>query len=347
MDKSLPDRAIEWRHPTLILLDQRLLPERVEFLQIKSVAATYHAIQAMVVRGAPAIGISAAFGVVLSALSHRSKNNRQAKSAIEADIEYLASARPTAVNLSWALRRMRTCLNEHNAQDRTAALEHAALAIHQEDIAANKIMGRLGAEYIQAPGNVMTHCNAGALATGGYGTALGVIRAAFSQGKVQTVFANETRPWWQGSRLTAWELQQAQIPVQLLCDSAAASALCQHNIEWVIVGADRVAANGDVANKIGTYGLAVLARHLGKKFMVVAPGSSIDLSSPSGAQINIEQRGAHEITRVGQKMLAARGVKAWNPVFDITPAGLIDVLVTELGVVEKPDATRIAQLFAG
>ena len=347
MHKSLPNRAIEWRRSTLILLDQRVLPDRIEFLLIKSVAATHRAIQAMAVRGAPAIGISAAFGVVLSALSHAGKNNHQARAAIEADIEYLASARPTAVNLSWALQRMQTCLNENNTQDRLAALERTALAIHEQDIAANKTMGRLGAKYIQAQSNVMTHCNAGALATGGYGTALGVIRSAFSQGKVQTVFAGETRPWWQGSRLTAWELQQEQIPVQLLCDAAAASALREHNIEWVIVGADRVAANGDVANKIGTYGLAVLARHLGKKFMVVAPASSIDLSSPSGAAIKIEQRAAHEITQVDGKMLTARGVKAWNPVFDVTPAGLIDVLVTELGVVENPDTGRIAQLFAG
>lgn len=346
MDKSLPNRAIAWRNSTLILLDQRLLPNQVEFLEINSVSETHQAIKDMVVRGAPAIGITAAFGVVLSALRHASQDNNSMKSAIEADIDYLATARPTAVNLDWALRRMKTCLNETGLEDRLSVLEQEAMTIHQEDIAANKTMGDLGAEYIKTASNVMTHCNAGALATGGYGTALGVIRSAFSQGKLQTVFANETRPWFQGSRLTAWELQQEQIPVQLLCDSAAASALEQQNIDWVIVGADRVAANGDVANKIGTYGLAVLAHHLGKKFMVVAPSSTIDLSSSSGKEIEIEQRKGQEITHVGEKNLAAEGVNAWNPVFDVTPANLVDVLVTELGVVEKPDPNKIAQLFS-
>ncbi|MDW3095278.1 MAG: S-methyl-5-thioribose-1-phosphate isomerase [Gammaproteobacteria bacterium] len=345
MDKSLPNRAIEWRDRQLILLDQRLLPSTVEFLHINSVPATFDAIKDMVVRGAPAIGVTAAYGVVLSALKHQSLDEYNARQNIQMDMVTLAKARPTAVNLAWALQRMQTCLHAHR-NDWLASLEREAITIHKEDIAANKTMGELGASYIDTNSKVMTHCNAGALATGGYGTALGVIRSAFTQGKLQTVFANETRPWFQGSRLTAWELEQENIPVNLICDSAAASALRAHNINWIIVGADRIAANGDVANKIGTYGLAVLAKHLGKKFMVVAPTSTIDLGSTCGEDIKIEERESHEVTHVGKKIIATEAADVWNPVFDVTPAELIDVLITERGAVEKPSVSKIAQLFA-
>lgn len=344
MDKSLPNRAIEWRDRQLTLLDQRLLPNSVEFLQIQTAAETFDAIKCMVVRGAPAIGITAAYGVVLSALMHQDKTTQKAKHAIEEDIKMLSAARPTAVNLDWALACMRACLHNQD-DDYFNGLEQAAIDIHHKDIAANTTMGKLGAAYIDQQSNVMTHCNAGALATGGYGTALGVIRTAFSQGKLKKVFANETRPWFQGSRLTAWELEQEKIPVHLICDSAAASALNAHDIEWIIVGADRVAANGDVANKIGTYGLAVLARHLGKKFMVVAPTSTIDRQIDHGSKIEIEERGSQEVTHVGNKIMVTGDISVWNPVFDVTPAELVDVLVTELGVVEKPDTNKIAQLF--
>ncbi len=344
MDKSLPDRAIEWRDRQLILLDQRLLPNAIEFLHINSVAETFDAIKDMVVRGAPAIGVTAAYGVVLSALSHQSLDEDNAKQKIQMDIGMLATARPTAVNLAWALQRMQTCLRQSN-NDWLDDLEKEAIKIHQEDIAANKAMGELGASYIDNQSKVMTHCNAGALATGGYGTALGVIRSAFTQGKLHTVFANETRPWFQGSRLTAWELEQEKIPVNLICDSAAASALRAHDVSWIIVGADRVAANGDVANKIGTYGLAVLAKHLGKKFMVVAPTSTIDLNSVCGEDIKIEERASQEVTHIGEKIMASKGANVWNPVFDVTPAELVDVLITECGAVEKPSAAKIAQLF--
>ena len=299
----------------------------------------------MVVRGAPAIGITAAYGVVLSAISHQGKDEKQVKSHLDADIQTLASARPTAVNLDWALQRMRTCLN-NNFKDCVKILELQANLIHEKDIAANKKMGQLGAEYISQHSIVMTHCNAGALATGGYGTALGVIRSAWDQGKIKNVFANETRPWFQGARLTAWELAQENIPVSLLCDSAAASAIRAHNVDWVIVGADRVVANGDVANKIGTYALAVLAKHAGKKFMVVAPTSTIDLSTQAGQEIVIEERGRKEVTHVAQKVMASDEINVWNPVFDVTPAELVDVLVTERGVVENPNTQKIAQLFA-
>lgn len=344
MNKSLPDRAIEWREQTLFLLDQRALPGAVDFLQLDAVNDVYQAIKNMVVRGAPAIGITAAYGVVLSALMHQKHAHKTACSHIEKDLQFLATARPTAVNLSWALQRMRTCLHA-NADDWITALEREAVNIHQEDIAANKKMGQLGAEYLNEQSRVMTHCNAGALATGGYGTALGVIRAAYSAQKLQQVFACETRPWFQGSRLTAWELAEENIPVQLICDSAAASAIQQQNIEWVIVGADRVAANGDVANKIGTCSLAILARHLGKKFMVVAPSSTLDLATPSGADIEVEFRAGDEVTRIGKRVMTAKSVAAWNPVFDITPAALVDVFVTEKGVIELPNRQKIAHIF--
>ena len=345
MDKSLPNRAIEWRERQLILLDQRLLPNTVKFLQINSVAAVIEAIKDMVVRGAPAIGVTAAYGVVVSALSYQELAFEKAKTQIDLDISNLAQARPTAVNLAWALQRMQKCLLAHS-DDWLSALEREAIAIHAKDIAANKAMGEIGAAYIDAQSTVMTHCNAGALATGGYGTALGVIRCAFSQGKLQKVFANETRPWFQGSRLTAWELEQEEIPVSLICDSAAASALRAHHVDWIIVGADRVAANGDVANKIGTYSLAILAKHLGKKFMVVAPTSTIDMQSAQGSDIKIEERNSAEVTHIGEKVMATSDTSVWNPVFDVTPAELVDVLITERGAVEKPSASKIAQLFA-
>jgi len=345
MEKTLPNRAIEWRQGQLILLDQRQLPSTVEFLQINNVNEVFCAIKDMVVRGAPAIGITAAYGVVLSAIHHEHCELKLAISKIKADMDLLVTARPTAINLKWSIDRMQACL-ENSTDNFVESLEAEAIQIHDEDIAANNKMGELGAEYIQDSVNVMTHCNAGALATGGYGTALGVIRCAFSQGKIESVFANETRPWFQGARLTAWELQQENIPVNLICDSAAASALRAHNVEWIIVGADRVAANGDVANKIGTYGLAALAKHVGKKFMVVAPTSTIDLNSASGNDVAIEERGSQEVTHVAEKAIASKGVNVWNPVFDITPAELIDVLVTEHGVVETPNQEKIAQLFA-
>lgn len=350
MKKTLPNRAIEWHQDQLILLDQRLLPNTIEFLQIDNVADACEAIKNMVVRGAPAIGITAAYAIVLSAIEHSKRlhmdrDRKQIVASMQVDMQVLAQARPTAVNLMWAIQRMQICL-QNCQQDMLQTLAAEAISIHQQDIAANNKMGELGAQYISHNATVMTHCNAGALATGGYGTALGVIRSAFSQGKLNTVLANETRPWFQGARLTAWELLQEDIPVNLICDSAAASALRAHDVEWIIVGADRVAANGDVANKIGTYGLAALAKQLEKKFMVVAPTSTIDVNSASGNDIVIEQRTSQEVTHIADKAIAAEGVAVWNPVFDVTPAELVDVLITEQGVVEKPNHAKIAQLFA-
>lgn len=298
----------------------------------------------MIVRGAPAIGVTAAYGVVLAARKAYQKSTREWQKHIHHDLETLASARPTAVNLAWALTRMRRCFSEIQGDPVPRLLEEAT-AIHQEDIAANQHMGELGAALIDPNSAVLTHCNAGALATGGYGTALGVIRTAYRTGKITRVFADETRPWLQGARLTAWELHQEGIPVSLLADGASAYLLSQKKVSWVIVGADRITANGDVANKIGTLATALAARHFNARFMVVAPISTIDMTLESGQSIPIEQRNPDEILHFRQQSIAPQGVEAWNPVFDITPAGLVDVLVTERGVVPQPNRDRLQALF--
>jgi methylthioribose-1-phosphate isomerase len=333
-------RAIVWSDNVLKLLDQRRLPHSQEYLELGTVAEVAHAIQQMVVRGAPAIGITAAYGVVLAARARFAAAPVHWKSAIEADLGQLARARPTAVNLYWALERMRRVIPQTQG-DPTETLLCEANRLHAEDIAANRHMGELGAMLIHKPCAVLTHCNAGALATGGYGTALGVIRSAFHAGKVNQVYADETRPWLQGARLTAWELLQENIPVSLIADSAAAHLLRQGEVSWVIVGADRIAANGDVANKIGTYGLAVAARYHGVRFMVVAPTSTIDRRLTDGVHIPIEQRAAQEVLSLAGHRIAAHGAGAWNPVFDITPASLIDAIVTEKGVVMEPNLERM------
>ncbi len=257
-----------------------------------------------------------------------------------------ASARRTAVNLHWALTRMGQVAAENAAEPAAERLAREAEAIHAEDLTANHRMGALGAAELGARGAVLTHCNTGALATGGYGTALGVIRAGWAAGSITEVFADETRPWLQGARLTAWELLQESIPARVLCDSAAASLMASGRVGWVIVGADRVAANGDVANKIGTYALAVLARHHGVGFMVAAPTSTIDPAVPDGTAIPIEERPSEEVLAWAGQRSAPAGADAWNPVFDITPADLVDALVTERGVLHRPDRSAIAALLA-
>ena len=337
-------RAIRWTGNALELLDQRVLPLEQSTVEVRDVRGAAAAIRDMVVRGAPAIGVTAAYGVVLAAGARYRSNSDTWREALQPDLALLAASRPTAVNLSWALRRMQT-LAATLEDDPVPDLLAEALRIHAEDIAANRTMGRLGAELIDQPCDVLTHCNAGSLATGGYGTALGVVRSAFQAGKIRHVFADETRPWLQGARLTAWELRQDDIPVSLIADSAASYALHRGTIGWVIVGADRVAANGDVANKIGTYALAVSCRYHGVGFMVVAPVSTIDLDCPDGTGIPIENRAEDEILSFANRRIAAPGVTAWNPVFDVTPAELVDVLVTERGVVHRPDTARISALL--
>ncbi len=335
-------RALVWRGDALELLDQRRLPEVREVVRCTTAREVAEAIRAMVVRGAPAIGIAAAYGVVLAARVHGL--DEAGARRVQEDIEYLAQARPTAVNLAWALARMRRVLQ---GQADVAALEQEAREIEAEDLQANRRMGAFGAALIEPGGDVLTHCNTGSLATAGLGTALGVIRTAYAQGRLGQVFADETRPWLQGARLTAWELKEDGIPVTLICEGAAASLMRAGRIGWVIVGADRITAQGDVANKIGTYGLAILARHHGVRFMVVAPSSSFDLGLSSGADIPIEMRPMSEVTELAGQRIAPQGVPAWNPAFDVTPAELIDAIVTERGVILQPDAAKIHALLGG
>ncbi|WP_341520865.1 S-methyl-5-thioribose-1-phosphate isomerase [Pseudomonas sp. G.S.17] len=341
-------KAIDWRDDALHLLDQRVLPFQEIWLAYTSAAGVAEAIRSMVVRGAPAIGISAAYGVVLGARARIAAGGDWV-AALEEDFQVLADSRPTAVNLFWALNRMRDRLQRvKDSNDALQALEAEAVAIHLSDREANLTMAQLGADLIRKhQGNlqtVLTHCNTGALATGGFGTALGVIRAAYLEGMIERVYADETRPWLQGSRLTAWELANEGIPVTLNADSAAAHLMRTKGITWVIVGADRITANGDVANKIGTYQLAVAAMHHGVRFMVVAPSSTIDMDTASGEDIVIEEREGRELLEIGGQRVGA-DVDAFNPVFDVTPADLIDAIVTEKGIVERPDAAKMTQLM--
>jgi methylthioribose-1-phosphate isomerase len=346
-------RAVSWQQDELVLLDQRLLPQQIRHNTYNDVHGVARAITDMVVRGAPAIGITAAFGVVLAARDRYARSAADWRSAIEADLQILAQSRPTAINLFWALEQMRTVIGTIEADaDPVPALLRAAQAIHADDIAANRRMGELGAALINSePGDgpcaVLTHCNAGALATGGYGTALGVIRSAWAAGKLAQVYADETRPWLQGARLTAWELLQDGIPVTLVVEGAVAHLMKQGKVKWLIVGSDRIAANGDVANKIGTCTAAIVARHYGARVMVVAPTSTIDMATASGDAIPIESRAEDELLSCAGNVVAAAGASAWNPVFDVTPASLVDAIVTEKGVVEQPNSEKMAALMGG
>ncbi|WP_428623880.1 S-methyl-5-thioribose-1-phosphate isomerase [Sedimenticola sp.] len=344
--RASADQAIVWKHDRLYLLDQRILPNEEAYIELQNATETAKAIRVMVVRGAPAIGITAAFGVVLAARACFRASPADWRERIQVDLQTLAESRPTAVNLFWALERMRRLFPTVGDEDPEPRLLQEALQIHKEDIAANHAMGDFGASLIAQRTSVITHCNAGALATGGYGTALGVIRSAYSAGRIERVYADETRPWLQGSRLTAWELARDAIPVTLLTDGAAASRMAQGGIDWIIVGSDRIAANGDVANKIGTYNLAVAAKYHGVKVMVAAPTSTIDMAVASGREIPIESRDPAEVLQCGGRQVGAAGVEAWNPVFDVTPATLVDAIVTEKGIVLSPDGQKMAELMA-
>ncbi|MCG8436094.1 MAG: S-methyl-5-thioribose-1-phosphate isomerase [Gammaproteobacteria bacterium] len=337
-------QPISWRDGKLCLLDQRALPAEERYLDLGNAAEVADAIRSMVVRGAPAIGIAAAYGVVLSAQQHYQTDNEAWFASLKDDIAMLAKARPTAVNLSWALKRMRhVCEERHD--DPVARLLQEARAIHEEDLEQNLRMAELGAQLLKEPGPVITHCNTGALATGGHGTALGVIRTAHRNQFINRVYATETRPWMQGARLTAWELSREGIPTSLVTDGAAAHILARESITWVIVGADRITACGDVANKIGTYALALAARHHGVGFMVVAPTSSVDMQVENGEDISLEHRDGGEIWRTAGVKYGIEGVDIVNPVFDITPAELVDAIVTERGVVIAPDRPKMVALF--
>ena len=326
-------QALQWTGASLKVLDQRQLPETLVYDDYHDVAGVTEAITTMRVRGAPAIGIAAAYGVALSAIRHCAEDPIHWQQKVTADIAMLAKSRPTAVNLFWALEQMKSLLNQPLTNPPAAFIARAE-KIHADDIAANTKMGELGANLLTGAKGVMTHCNTGALATGGYGTALGVIRSA-AQKQAIKVYAGETRPWLQGARLTVWELAQDGIPVTLVADSAAAWLMKSGAIDWIIVGADRIAANGDTANKIGTYSLAVLAKQHGVKVMVVAPTTTIDWAIENGSQIEIEQRNQNELLPACY-IKEGSLVSAWNPVFDVTPAELISAIVTERGVVLNP-----------
>ena len=343
--------AVEWHGGQLVLLDQRKLPTEEVYVICRSLTDTISSIKNMTVRGAPAIGITAAYAAVLATNQHLEDDPHlsieELKQRLHAQLQTLLLARPTAVNLSWAVNLVRDLINKHKDSSLSLAAELLALAkqIHQDDIDNNKHMANLACAHMSAvsnpPFSIMTHCNAGSLATGGYGTALGVARAAWAQKLIDKVYANETRPWLQGARLTAWELMYEHIPVSLNVDSAAAWLMSNKNIKWLVVGADRIAANGDVANKIGTFQMAILAKYHDVKVMVVAPSSTVDLSIETGQQIEIEMRAPEEVSLVAGQQIAPTGVEAVNPVFDITPVHLVDVIVTEKGVIEKPTRQKM------
>ena len=337
-------RPIRWQDGVLHLLDQRVLPFKVEYVECTDSHQVSDAIRALVTRGAPAIGIAAAYGVVLAAKGIDSVDGAAALTRMQPAIDELNASRPTAVNLMWAIARMTLRLGDSGA-DWRQAIEAEALAIESEDLAANRHMGALGAELIAPGSGVLTHCNTGSLATAGFGTALGVIRAGVAEGRIGRVFASETRPWLQGARLTAWELQEDGIPVTLIADGASAHLMKIGAVQWLIVGADRICANGDTANKIGTYAHAIAARRHGVKVMVVAPSTTVDMATASGDDIDIEERDPAELLHHGGTRMVANGVQAFNPVFDVTPAELIDVLVTEKGVIAAPDRARMAEVF--
>jgi len=335
-------KTVEWTDAGVCMIDQRLLPGEEKYPVFATYQEVADAIRDMVVRGAPAIGVSAAMGVALGAKAIDAGLPRDDfDKALEPVYETLAGTRPTAVNLFWAIERMR-----HVARDaRAAGADNAALqqrlvdeaiAMHAEDIQANRDMGRFGAELLPESGVVLTHCNAGALATAGYGTALGVIRAAVEAGKNVAVYADETRPFLQGARLTAWELHKDSIPVTLITDNMAGHFMKAGKIDCVVVGSDRIAANGDVANKIGTYSVAVLAHENNIPFYVAAPTSTVDLNCPTGDEIPIENRDITEVTTVGQRVLAPEGITVLNPAFDVTPNRYVAAIITEQGVARAP-----------
>lgn len=341
--------TLEWTAAGVRFLDQTKLPLEETYVLATSYQEVANVITTMIVRGAPAIGVSAAMGVALGVQRSSARTIDQLRPEFDTIAKTLAATRPTAVNLFWAIERMRQLFEKLAAKpgitidEIRSALIAEANAMYDEDIAACKTMGAHGAALMPQTGTVLTHCNAGALATCGYGTALGVIRAAVERGHKLHVFADETRPFLQGARLTAWELMHDSIPTTVLCDNMAASLMRQGKIQAVVVGADRIAANGDVANKIGTYGVAVLAKEHGIPFYVAAPWSTIDTATPTGDAIPIEQRPAVEVTHHAGKQLTPNGVGIENPAFDVTPARYVTAIITERGVLQAPYEESLRQ----
>lgn len=348
MNQESSFHTIEWLKEGVSMLDQRLLPGRETYNLYSTYQGVAEAIKTMVIRGAPAIGVAAAMGIALAAESVPAADFDEFLEKIEPAFRTLAATRPTAVNLFWALDRMRRRLAALRGREIDAireALVAEARAIQSEDVEINRRIGKFGAVLIDDGDTVLTHCNAGALATAGYGTALGVIRAAIEAGKKIDVLADETRPFLQGARLTAWELHKDGIPVTVITDNMAGAFMAKGTIQKIVVGADRIAANGDVANKIGTYSVAVLASHHGIPFYVAAPLSTIDMSLSDGTGIPIEERSPDEVTHVGERRIVPDGVPVKNPAFDVTPNGLITAIITEKGIARPPCAQSLTKLF--
>ena len=340
--------AILWTNEGLRLLDQTRLPNEVTYRLCTTVQDVADAIKTMQVRGAPAIGITVAYGLVLAVQGKQYTELGPFLADLRGASQLLRSTRPTAVNLAWALDRMETEALRQAERGPERIIEYLikeARRIHDEDLAMNRAIGEFGAKLVPDGANILTHCNAGALATGGHGTALGVIRSAHSQKKTIHVWVDETRPLLQGARLTAWELKESRIPATLICDNQAAFYMSKKRVDMVVVGADRIAANGDVANKIGTYGLAVLAHHHGIPFYVAAPSSTIDLETPDGDDITIEQRDRSEVAGCGGCTVAPEGMQISNPAFDVTPARYITAIITDKGLVYPPYPQSLLETF--
>lgn len=342
-------KTVEWKKTGVVMIDQRLLPEKEVYRTYKDYKGVAGAIKDMVVRGAPAIGVSAAMGVALGASRIKGKDIKSFRKEFEKITSLLASTRPTAVNLFWGIERMKRVMEENLAlsiPELKKRLIEEAQQVHKEDIEINRLIGKHGGSLLKDGATVLTHCNAGALATAGYGTALGVIRGAIEAGKKIAVYADETRPFLQGARLTAWELKKDKIDVTLITDNMAGYIMKKGLIDAIVVGADRIAANGDVANKIGTYSVAVLAREHKIPFYVAAPLSTIDLDIKHGDEIPIEERDSTEVTHMKGRRLAPLGIKVRNPAFDVTPNKLVSAIITEKGVVRNPYKKGLKALFA-
>ncbi len=344
--------TIEWTNDTVVMIDQRKLPVREIYVRCRTASEVARAIRSMVIRGAPAIGVAAAMGIALGMRRSRATGTKQFATEFQKTCELLAATRPTAVNLFWAIERMKqvfaaTAAAGASVDDLRERLTVEAHAIHDEDVASCRAMGAFGAALVPQNARILTHCNAGALATAGYGTALGVIRGAVEAGKKVTVLADETRPFLQGARLTAWELVKDGIDTTVITDNMAGAMMRLGHVDLVVVGADRIAANGDVANKIGTYSVAVLAREHGIPFYVAAPISTIDLATPDGSRIPIEERPDREVTHVGTSRLTPTGAHVRNPAFDVTPSRYVTAIITERGVARAPFEGSLSALVHG
>ena len=342
--------TIEWKDDAVVMIDQRKLPASEVYVTCKTANEVAKAIKTMVIRGAPAIGVAAAMGIAVGMTRSRATGTKQFTTEFQKTCDLMAGTRPTAVNLFWAIERMKKTFaaaaqDGQSVDEIKKRLVAEARAIHDEDVQSCRTMGAHGATLVPSSARILTHCNAGALATAGYGTALGVIRAAAEQGKTIAVLADETRPFLQGARLTAWELVRDGINTTVITDNMAGAMMRQGQVDLVVVGADRIAANGDVANKIGTYTVAVLAKEHGIPFYVAAPLSTVDLNTPDGSRIPIEERNEREVTHVGSNRLTPDGAQIRNPAFDVTPAQYVTAIITERGIARAPFAESLAQLF--